>query len=174
MTTCSGGANPGGLGAAFCWVMLSALEPQSAPPTRTSATKSRRFIFSSSNKLRRTPPLRRRQPHTDCVNNRTSEVRWKMKTHNRLSEKFFRRPSSVQSHTGPLQGNHKSNLERVATVHSSATNVTQAGEGTMASLPVAIRRPVWGSIRKTTRLSESWFATTKYEPVGSIAKLRGV
>src|SRR5207245_1609695 len=57
---------------------------------------------------------------------------------------------------------------------SSATNFTQTGEGTSGTLPFGVKRPVLASIRKTTRLSESWLATTIYEPVGSIAKFRGV
>ena len=43
----------------------------------------------------------------------------------------------------------------------------------MGRFPVAVSRPVAPSMRKTTMLSDSWFATNSHDPVGSRAKLRG-
>jgi len=39
---------------------------------------------------------------------------------------------------------------------------------------VAASRPFDGSIRKITMVSESWLAAKRYEPDGTMAKLRGV
>src|SRR5438034_2424896 len=53
-------------------------------------------------------------------------------------------------------------------------NFMQTGEGASSASPVGLRCPVFESIRKTTILLEPWSAANRYEPVGSIAKLRGV
>ena len=44
---------------------------------------------------------------------------------------------------------------------------------TVAAWPVGERRPVAGSMRKTTMESLSWLAASSHAPVGSMAKLRG-
>ena len=46
--------------------------------------------------------------------------------------------------------------------------------GGLIELPVGRSLPVDWSMRKTTTLSLSWLAASRYWPVGSIAKLRGV
>src|SRR5579859_3706131 len=50
----------------------------------------------------------------------------------------------------------------------------QAGVGTWVLCSVSARRPLRWSMRKIVMRSESWFATSKKVPVGSMAKLRGV
>src|SRR5438034_9911973 len=52
-------------------------------------------------------------------------------------------------------------------------NFMQTGEGASSASPVGLRCPVFESIRKTTILLEPWSAANRYEPVGSIEKLRG-
>jgi hypothetical protein len=54
------------------------------------------------------------------------------------------------------------------------TNLTHTGMLTCKVVPVGVRRPVVGSIRKRTMLFEFWFAAMSQDPVGSIPKLRGV
>ena len=59
-------------------------------------------------------------------------------------------------------------------VYGRGTNCTHAGEVIWSTCPVGVRRPVLGWMRKTTTLSDCWFAANNQEPVGSTAKLRGV
>ena len=59
-------------------------------------------------------------------------------------------------------------------VDCRGTNCTHAGEVIWSTCPVGVRRPVLGWMRKTTTLSDCWFAANNQEPVGSTAKLRGV
>jgi hypothetical protein len=49
----------------------------------------------------------------------------------------------------------------------------QTGLPTLTVWPVGLSVPSWGSMRKTTIVSESWFSARRRDPVGSIAKLRG-
>src|SRR6266700_7513026 len=53
-------------------------------------------------------------------------------------------------------------------IHSAATNVMSTGDGALSTCPLAVRRPVLGSIWKTTMSLDSWLATNRREPVGSI------
>src|SRR5690348_8452077 len=50
----------------------------------------------------------------------------------------------------------------------------QTGLLILAVWPVAVSRPEAGSMRNTTIELESWFSASRKDPVGSIAKLRGV
>src|SRR6266849_10235720 len=56
----------------------------------------------------------------------------------------------------------------------AATNVMQTGAGASVISPVGLRAPVVASMRKTTMLLDSWLATRRNLPVGSMEKLRGV
>ncbi len=47
------------------------------------------------------------------------------------------------------------------------------GLPTFTVWPVGLSVPSWGSMRKTTIVSESMFSARRRDPVGSIAKLRG-
>jgi hypothetical protein len=48
------------------------------------------------------------------------------------------------------------------------------GDGVWVTGPVAVRWPESGSRRNGAMVSDSWFATSNQEPVGSRLKPRGV
>ena len=54
------------------------------------------------------------------------------------------------------------------------TKRMQTGLGTFTGLPTDSRSPNSGSIAKTKISLVLWFAASRYRPVGSIVKLRGV
>src|SRR5437016_7942879 len=58
--------------------------------------------------------------------------------------------------------------------YRTLAKVTETGAPTSKTSPVAVKPPVFGSMRKMTMLSESWLAARRNAPDGSMAKLRGV
>src|SRR6476660_1507465 len=61
-----------------------------------------------------------------------------------------------------------------ATYFCDGTNTMLTGTSIFKSVLVGVRRPVVLSMRKSKTLPVSSLAENKYEPVGSIAKLRGM
>jgi hypothetical protein len=53
---------------------------------------------------------------------------------------------------------------RSASLYGIGTNVTQEGSEISMDWPVRARRPVVGSMRKTTMVSESWLAARRRFP----------
>src|SRR5262249_13122608 len=59
-------------------------------------------------------------------------------------------------------------------VYRTGEKTTQTGEGILRSSPVGGRFPVFWSSRNTMALLVFWLAATRYPPVGSMAKPRGI
>lgn len=102
----------------------------------------------------------------DCASENTETISRK----HRLS--IFRRMQILD--TTASTGRLNVNGCRDAVEHYSVfTNFTHTGAPTSTIFPVGVSWPVLASMRKTTMLSDFWFAAKRNLPVGSISKLRG-